>query len=1021
MSGMEAIGREGKGILRIFLSSSFRDLKGVRKVFLKKMGEVFDAKGMETFIPSGERSQKVALDELLKCDVVIFLISPYYGSDIASCMFGKTCKAKCGMKTGREKISYTWCEYRFSVAEGKPRLSYIINDETWPSKDGSPKVWEFRKEVEAKEYCSRINTDKKSIETIVSNLVSNILDWYSGNRVNLKTFCGRRLEIKDLFEKVGKGKCVEVCGVGGVGKTTLCEVVLVLYKALGNEVVYIGTEEAYSSGTGYVEASRILTPKRVKSLSIDAIIDTLRLPPEIKKENIDSIIKNILLKIENDKIILFLDNPKDDDILKELIKSGNTSLTDGSILVTSKKELGVAYHRLSLSGVEEDERLRLADMMSSRLGKTINDENMKIISDLVEGHPVATYLLISNLERVGISKLESFKTGLDFSRDEDVKEYMSRVIEGTLSEGAHNFLKDLSIISKFDGEIDTRILSKVFPKKEELGELVDAKIMQIQGSRLLFEYNQILEAILEDVPGRYYLPLQYYREKFERTKEKGDAIKVSIAQCKTKYEPEIYKQFRELYSLMKPIEPGLELLPILGEEIRRYLTEKEKARISNMLGNIYWNLSNYKVEKAENCRKAIEAFEEALKVYSLKRFPIQYAMTQNNLGMAYKTLAEVEAKGENCKKAIEACKEALKIRTLEHFPMDYAVTQNNLGNAYKTLAEVEAKGENCKKAIEAYEGALKVWTLERFPMDYAMTQNNLGTAYGMLARVEANANAKAENCKKAIGAFEEALKIRTLEHFPMDYAMTQNNLGAAYGTLAEVEAKGENCKKAIEAFEEALKIRTLEHFPMDYAMTQNDLGNAYKTLAEVEAKGENCEKAIEAYEEALKFYTLKRFPMQYAMTQNNLGTAYRTLAGVEAKGGNCKKAIEAFKEALKIRTLEHFPMDYAVTQDNLGNAYRTLAGVEAKGENCKKAIEAFKEALKVYTLGRFPMQYAMTQNNLGTAYGTLARVEAKGENCKKAIEACREALKVFTEAEFPEFYKLVARNLRLLYAFCGGK
>ena len=55
------------------------------------------------------------------------------------------------------------------------------------------------------------------------------------------------------------------------------------------------------------------------------------------------------------------------------------------------------------------------------------------------------------------------------------------------------------------------------------------------------------------------------------------------------------------------------------------------------------------------------------------------------------------------------------------------MTQNNLGNAYRTLAEVEDKTENCKKAIQAYMQALEIRTLEQFPMDYAMTQNNLGS------------------------------------------------------------------------------------------------------------------------------------------------------------------------------------------------------------------------------------------------------------------------------------------------------
>jgi tetratricopeptide (TPR) repeat protein len=372
-------------------------------------------------------------------------------------------------------------------------------------------------------------------------------------------------------------------------------------------------------------------------------------------------------------------------------------------------------------------------------------------------------------------------------------------------------------------------------------------------------------------------------------------------------------------------------------------------------------------------------------------------------------------KAELMKRAIEAYDEALKVYTYERFPMDYGMTQNNLGTAYSTLAEVEGKAENCKRAIEAYEEALKVYTYERFPMDYGMTQNNRGTAYRTLAEVEG----KAENCKRAIEAYEEALKVRTYERFPMDYGMTQNNLGNAYSTLAEVEGKAENCKRAIEAYDEALKVRTYERFPMQYGTTQNNLGNAYSTLAEVEGKAENCKRAIEAYEEALKVYTYERFPMQYGTTQNNLGTAYRTLAEVEGKAENCKRAIEAYDEALKVRTYERFPMHYGMTQNNLGNAYSTLAEVEGKAENCKRAIEAYDEALKVYTYERFPMQYGTTQNNLGTAYSTLAEVEGKAENCKRAIEAYEEALKIYSEREYPEIFTVVERNLKLLRDFCG--
>jgi len=47
---------------------------------------------------------------------------------------------------------------------------------------------------------------------------------------------------------------------------------------------------------------------------------------------------------------------------------------------------------------------------------------------------------------------------------------------------------------------------------------------------------------------------------------------------------------------------------------------------------------------------------------------MDYAMTQNNIGTAYSKLAEVEEKALNCKKAIEAYKNALKIFTENSYP-----------------------------------------------------------------------------------------------------------------------------------------------------------------------------------------------------------------------------------------------------------------------------------------------------------------------------------------------------------------
>ncbi len=81
--------------------------------------------------------------------------------------------------------------------------------------------------------------------------------------------------------------------------------------------------------------------------------------------------------------------------------------------------------------------------------------------------------------------------------------------------------------------------------------------------------------------------------------------------------------------------------------------------------------------------------------------------------------------------------------------------RNNLGNAYRSLPTGD-RGENLKNAIGCYEAALRVRTEDGFPVDWALTRNNLGNAYGNLP-----AGDRGENLKNAIGCYEAALRVYT--------------------------------------------------------------------------------------------------------------------------------------------------------------------------------------------------------------------------------------------------------------------
>ena len=119
---------------------------------------------------------------------------------------------------------------------------------------------------------------------------------------------------------------------------------------------------------------------------------------------------------------------------------------------------------------------------------------------------------------------------------------------------------------------------------------------------------------------------------------------------------------------------------------------------------------------------SIAAFREALKEWTRERVPLQWAMTQNNLGSALASLGERESGTAKLEEAVAAFREALKERTRERVPLDWAMTQMNLGTALGTLGERESGTAKLEEAVAAFREALKERTRERVPLDWAMTQ-----------------------------------------------------------------------------------------------------------------------------------------------------------------------------------------------------------------------------------------------------------------------------------------------------------
>ena len=185
-------------------------------------------------------------------------------------------------------------------------------------------------------------------------------------------------------------------------------------------------------------------------------------------------------------------------------------------------------------------------------------------------------------------------------------------------------------------------------------------------------------------------------------------------------------------------------------------------------------------------------------------------------------LTEGDERGDNGALAasIERYRILLTLQPRERVPLDWAMTENNLGNALKILGERESGTQRLEEAVAAYRAALQEQTHKRLPLEWAGTQNNLGNALLALGQRESGT----QRLEEAVAAYRAALEERTRERVPLQWAMTQDNLGVALWRLGERESGTARLEEAVTAFRAALEEYTRERVPLQWAMTQSNLG-----------------------------------------------------------------------------------------------------------------------------------------------------------------------------------------------------
>lgn len=157
-------------------------------------------------------------------------------------------------------------------------------------------------------------------------------------------------------------------------------------------------------------------------------------------------------------------------------------------------------------------------------------------------------------------------------------------------------------------------------------------------------------------------------------------------------------------------------------------------------------------------------------------------------------------------------------------PEELAEAEMNLGLVLQSLAGVNRA--RITDAISAYQRALRTFDRKRHPAEFAILQNNLATAF--LSIPLADERAKMREAL-AVRAFEEGLTVVDIVDHPAEFAMLQNNLGNALQYASSSHTVANNLR-ALEAYDEALRVRTRETRPLEYANTISNKANCLWNL-----------------------------------------------------------------------------------------------------------------------------------------------------------------------------------------------
>jgi CHAT domain-containing protein/tetratricopeptide (TPR) repeat protein len=258
------------------------------------------------------------------------------------------------------------------------------------------------------------------------------------------------------------------------------------------------------------------------------------------------------------------------------------------------------------------------------------------------------------------------------------------------------------------------------------------------------------------------------------------------------------------------------------------------------------------------------------------------------------------------------------------------------------------------------------------------------------------------NQERAIALDRQVLDLITMDDDGYSWALAQTNLGLSllerarerhadelpWATDQEPEEHLAEIDEAIDHFDAALRWRSFERDPRDWAFTQANLGLAFSRRPGGD-RAANLHRALEHYRNAERGYAKAGDHPSHAQVLHNLSSGTLALARLPEtpegdRPGLLRAAVDHARASLAERTLDDAPVDAGRTWRQLGECLEALGDVDG-------AIDAYGQALRGLKAEVAPRVVRDTAQALGNLAGESERWELAAQAWETAAEAAAQA------------------------------